>query len=61
MSGSKLDSVNYTTARAKHLCEQSVDVKVLTTVERIRDSQLHISNVQLQKKKYTSINDKKNE
>lgn len=55
LSGNKLDSVNYTTARAKCMCKSAVDAgaeHVHHSGQYYRDMPLFIPNVQLQKKTY---------
>ena len=55
LSGNKLDSVNYTTARAKYLCNKSV-VASHHSGKYYRDMPLNVPKLQLQKKKYGNRN-----
>lgn len=53
LSGNKLDSVNYTTARAKCMCKSAVDAgHVHHSGKYYRDMPLFLSSVQLTKKNY---------
>ncbi len=55
LSGNKLDSVNYTTARAKYLCNKSV-VASHHSGKYYWDMPLNVPKVQLHKKKYGNRN-----
>ena len=51
LSGNKLDSVNYTTARAKYICNKTVTASHHSG-KYYRDMPLFIPSIQLKKKQY---------